>query len=489
MHLPTALTALATFSVLCSTPSQAQWTTQDLSSARAELAAAAVGDYAIFAGGRVGGALFDRIDLYNDSTGTWTQATLSVGRNNLLATSVNNYALFAGGSTAIAAQTTLVDVFDATTTAWTTATLSTARAAGAATTVGKKAIFAGGIFGSLFAPSVTDVVDIYDSTVGPPSDPLAWSSTTLTQPRGGLCAATVGTKALFAGGLTINGVSAPSSRVDIYDDSTGTWSTAELSLPRRLTSEACTVVGNRVYFAGGETGVGGTYTDIVDVYDDLTGLWTVEHLSVARTTVTATSLGNTAIFASGFSALGPDDTVDMLNVGTGKWDSTVLLSGPRNSAAAVTLGGKVFIAGGNDGSGAASTTVTIYQPAGINYCQANINSTGAAATLTTEGTSSLLTNNLVLRASCVPDSPFLFFHGDDQKFTPFGNGHLCVGGVIKRIGLPALASGGLAERIVDLPSAGIHSPGMRRFQCWFRDAAAGGAKFNTSDAIEITFTP
>jgi hypothetical protein len=32
-------------------------------------------------------------------------------------------------------------------------------------------------------------------------------------------------------------------------------------------------------------------------------------------------------------------------------------------------------------------------------------------------------------------------------------------------------------------------PGTHRFQCWFRDPAAGGASFDLSNGLEVTFVP
>ncbi len=66
-----------------------------------------------------------------------------------------------------------------------------------------------------------------------------WSLETLSEGRHGLAATTVGTKAMFAGG---QGPPGNSDAVDIYDDSTGTWSTATLSaewwLPTALVRES-----------------------------------------------------------------------------------------------------------------------------------------------------------------------------------------------------------------------------------------------------------
>src|SRR5205814_1281251 len=91
---------------------------------------------------------------------------------------------------------------------WNVASLSEARAALAAGSVGTRALFAGGMAGDV--PS--GAVDVYDAASG------QWTTAALSQARWPLAAATVGTKALFAGGVGTNG---PSSAVDIYDAASG----------------------------------------------------------------------------------------------------------------------------------------------------------------------------------------------------------------------------------------------------------------------------
>ena len=45
------------------------------------------------------GGISNDVDLYNSATGTWSTAQLSVARYGLAAASVGNVALFAGGMT------------------------------------------------------------------------------------------------------------------------------------------------------------------------------------------------------------------------------------------------------------------------------------------------------------------------------------------------------------------------------------------------------
>jgi hypothetical protein len=493
MKLNTALPSILTLAALTSTPAQAQWSNDSLSIARRFAAGVSVGDLALFAGGQDAQASQTRIDVYNGASGTW-EPTLdfTTPRFAVMATRIGNYVMFAGGALDSTTQTNLVEVYDSSIgpptdpQAWSTATLSQARFAGAATTVGGKAIFAGGWSGTFQSPVTSAVVDIYDSALGAPDDPLAWSATTLTVPRGGLSAVSVGGQALFAGGT--NFTSAAYDTVDIYDDSTGIWTTESLSVARAWMGS--TTVGTRAYFGGGQINGLGSVTGTVDIYDAAANTWTQDALPVARGSLSAVALGNTVLFAGGLTdGFVPSNVVDTLNVGTGYWSSSQLLSVARADMGATTVAGKALFAGGSAGFGQAKSEVDIYEPLGTNYCVAGTNSTGCAASISGIGSVSLASNFLVLTTNCVPSNVFIYFFAPNQQQLPFGNGNLCVGGTITRILPPAFASGGVAQTFIDLASVGITTPGARNFQCWFRDPAAGGAQFDTSDAIAISFVP
>ena len=313
---------------------------------------------------------------------------------------------------------------------WSTATLSQARAYLAATTVGTEVLFAGGWLGGS-SSTRSDRVEIYDDSTG------TWSIASLSVPRDGIAAAAVGTKALFAGGANSSGVA--SDRVDIYDASTSTWSTATLSAPRWTI--AATNVGNLILFAGGDGGSG--YSDVVDIYDDCTGTWTTSTLPEARGYLAAASLGGEAYFGGGRASGGYSDVVD------------------------------------------------IYRATGVgtNYCSVNPNSSGGPALIFACGSGSIADDDLTLTAAPLPASEtYLFFHAQDQVELPFGNGFLCAAGGIIRLGPPMAAISGVATRVLDVPVE-VGVPGVRNFQCWFRDPAAGGAFYNTSDAYSISFVP
>jgi hypothetical protein len=136
-----------------------------------------------------GGTYYNVVDIYDGATGAWLTARLSVARSLLAAASVGNVALFAGGNTGSAllcrkgggwkvvngcvrveclrvlqycgyvcpatapslmrataggVASAVVDVYNVATGAWSTAQLSVVRWALAAASVGNVALFAGG---------------------------------------------------------------------------------------------------------------------------------------------------------------------------------------------------------------------------------------------------------------------------------------------------------------------------------------------------------
>lgn len=128
------------------------------------------------------------------------------------------------------------------------------------------------------------------------------------------------------------------------------------------------------------------------------------------------------------------------------------------------------------------------------YCTGAPNSVGAGAHVSAAGTASVSTDNLKLFvAGAPPSSMAMFYYGANATQTPFGNGFQCVGGSLFGLSMIDLNASGAGFEPVDyssLPSAGQIAAGSTwRFQCQYRDAAGGGAGFNTSDALSIAFGP
>jgi hypothetical protein len=129
----------------------------------------------------------------------------------------------------------------------------------------------------------------------------------------------------------------------------------------------------------------------------------------------------------------------------------------------------------------------------VTYCDPGSNSwSGSGATLLWTGGVSVANNNLEFFATGVPGNQFgLFFFGPNQVSLPVGNGTICVGGNLVR--MPVIQADGLgtASQLFDLssaPLAGAVVSGVTwNFQFWYRDPAAGGAGFDFSQAVQISW--
>jgi len=131
---------------------------------------------------------------------------------------------------------------------------------------------------------------------------------------------------------------------------------------------------------------------------------------------------------------------------------------------------------------------------GTSFCVLSPNSAGAGASLSMKGSTSMGSDDLQLVSTGVPTGAIgIFFYGDSEVNTPFGNGTRCVGGPeVFRIGI-ATAPGGTATLNVNYNRTygnGHIQPGQTwKFQHWFRDPAAGGRRFNLTNGLSLTFCP
>lgn len=473
-------------------PSLAQWSTESLSNPRGEAASVQLGNLAFFAGGRVGNNLRSRVDIYDASTGAWSMASLSSARTAIGAATAGNHVLFAGGATGLGVGTDVVDVYDHTTGTWSTATLSEPRFSIGATTIGMKAYFAGGANG----PMLSDVVDVYDATIGPPSMASAWSTMQLSTARAQVAAVSVGDVAIFAGGQ--DNVSAVAD-VDIYDATASAWTVASLTQARVVGSSGAVASGTRAYFGGGQAtpGPSATMSDVVDVYDGTSGVWSTLTLSEPRGHLGAAAVGNEVLFAGGArDGFVPTATIDRFNAGTGTVNSTEQLTVARHHFASVSIGGRAMFAGGFAASGP-SDVVDVFEPIGIHYCVSNANSTGSAAAFSVSGNRSVAANDLTLRADSLPAMTFGYFlTSRTQGFAPNpggSDGTLCLAGAIGRYVGPGqvqmTGAAGVMVLALDLgtmptPTALVAAQAGEtwNFQGWYRDSGSS----NLTDAIAVT---
>jgi len=129
-----------------------------------------------------------------------------------------------------------------------------------------------------------------------------------------------------------------------------------------------------------------------------------------------------------------------------------------------------------------------------NYCVGAANSAGPGATMGYTGSVSVAANNLRLQADgCPPKQLSLFLCSQNQNMVPNGNGFFCLAGPFYRI-YPASPTGssGVPTKALDItsppsPAAQILPGSTWNFINWYRDPPAGGAMYNFSDGLEVTF--
>ncbi len=275
------------------------WSTDNLSLARVLPTPASAGSKVIFAGGANDNitGLISRVDIYDTLTGAWTTAELSVPRINMAAVAYGDKVFFAGGanpSSVISYPT--IDIYNIVTGDWTTAVLPSQSGPMNGTLIGTKGVFVG--------PSGIDIYDFYTEV---------WSSVSLPLERGFSAVTSVGNKVIIAGGIITD--NNPTDRVDIYDISTDTWAISNISIPRAFFNYGVTICG-KAFFAGGGnfTWAGGGWTSAtsrVDIYDPSTDTWTTDQLSHPVVNHAVIANGDYVLIAGGNDLSSNFTTVDI----------------------------------------------------------------------------------------------------------------------------------------------------------------------------------
>ena len=184
-------------------------------------------------------------------------------------------------------------------------------------------------------------VDIYDTITH------TWSIHELARYYAGTSTVTVGNKIFFSGGIDTSDREY-SDTIDIYDASMNSWSTIQLSEPRANFSAGS--IGNKVFFAGGSThSPNYTVSNKVDIYDVSANSWSTATLSEARANPTVTSVGNKIIFAGGWKGGGSSTVVDIYDASSNVW-SVATLSESTGFITAFTIGGEAFFIVGAPGN-------------------------------------------------------------------------------------------------------------------------------------------
>ncbi|MCK6446965.1 MAG: hypothetical protein L6Q99_11280 [Planctomycetes bacterium] len=127
---------------------------------------------------------------------------------------------------------------------------------------------------------------------------------------------------------------------------------------------------------------------------------------------------------------------------------------------------------------------------GTPFCNVSPNSTGEAARLSANGSTTPGVGTLTLSAGPVPaaKSGLVIMSTNTKPSTPFGKGYLCLSAPIVRFPVTTTGGGTLVTTLDWTGASSSIQPGDTwQFQTWFRDPAGGGAGFNLSEGLSILF--
>lgn len=220
-----------------------------------------------------------------------------------------------------------------------------------------------------------------------------------------------------------------------------------------------------------------------------------------------TADGRKVAFASWESSVIPGDTgagLDIFVHDIGSGVTSAVTPGAPSIVVEFTLGA---IAGGgrwitfttssptmpNSSSAGAGYVADVGPACSVaSYCTALPNSTGVAASIGSQGDPSLHSGTFTLTAAHLPPNAIAIFASGTSAIdpgVPFGNGLRCIGGALVRRGV-LHASAGIVAALQDFSApeyAGTQPGQVLHFQCVYRDPSAGGAAFNSTDALSVAF--
>lgn len=313
-----------------------------LSEARVGMAVASAGNKILFAGGsRLPNSLFSpKVQIYDITTQTTSTANLCGGRYIIAAVAAGNKIFFAGGEVGDGTwPVDSVDIYDVTTDSWSVTHLSTAGHSIATTTVGNKVFFAGGD-GGFSGTNRERTVDIYDLNTN------TWSKAMLSEDRrGGLAVVAANNKVYFAGGQTFTSNLGwhASKNIDVYDNSTNSWSTS--SLIEGKYDFAGIAVNNKIFWSGGLTGTSFSPSCLVEIREINTGNSSTQSLSSAGVGPSVVAKGNKILFFPYRSTGRDTNKFDIYDMATNTWSIGVLPM-KVEGVSIISVNNIIYLAGG-----------------------------------------------------------------------------------------------------------------------------------------------
>src|SRR5215217_6541102 len=153
------------------------------------------------------------------------------------------------------------------------------------------------------------------------------------------------------------------STVQRYDPAADTWAFVA-PMPASFTNmEACTMNG-KIYVPGGYSGTGPPFNSTFYIYDIATNTWSTGLAVPAPATlwyaVQCNAANNKVYVIGGFDGTGATGTNKIYDVATNTWSTGLAMPLPRYGPDSGLIGGAIYVAGGADATGVASTAVQRY---------------------------------------------------------------------------------------------------------------------------------
>jgi N-acetylneuraminic acid mutarotase len=136
---------------------------------------------------------------------------------------------------------------------------------------------------------------------------------------------------------------------ELYDPSTGTWTTTGNMSSARYSHTASLLTNGKVLVTGGfHLGYGPGYQNSAELYDLSTGTWTTTgNMSSARAGHTASVFTNGKVLVTGGSNGSYLNSADLYDPSTGTWTNTDNMVSPRSAhTASILANEKILVAGG-----------------------------------------------------------------------------------------------------------------------------------------------
>jgi len=243
--------------------------------------------------------------------------------------------------------------------------------------------------------------------------------------------------------------------------------------------------------------------------DDQAGVQAVYgSMSGTKPTINGMSINGSQITITGTNFSGSSNEVWFTQAGAGGNGTPIKVTGVTSNGTSITV-----TVPGNAGSGDVLVRKNSTAHSGLSnpwpldtentilcddpsaYCTSEPNSVGSGASIGYSGSSSLSANDLTLTVTGLPPNVAgIFFYGNNQTASLFGEGVLCVQGNIVRMNVQFADILGTVSDDLDLNSPpfvlgnGAAVLGeTKNFQFWYRDTMGGPEGFNTSDGLEVTW--